>query len=411
MKVIRAGRLIDGTGAAVQHGRSVFIDDGHIVGIEAAGDPPSDAEVIDASEQTVMPGMIDGHVHLVFSAGAHPLGDLGVEDDQRLLLRSVAAARQALGAGVTTLRDLGGRGGVTFRLRDAIDDGLLRGPRILPAGSPITITGGHCHFLGLETDDEAGVRAAARSQLKAGATALKIMATGGRMTPGTNVGRAQFSVAELSAAVDEARRGGVPIAAHALGTAGIRAATEAGVDTIEHCSWLGAAPGIEFDESTAAQMAEKGIAAEPTLDTIVGPMKHIPEDRMSAGMREHVQLRVQIINALRRMVELGVPISTGTDAGVSWTPFDSLPLEMELLVNEVGMKPLQAIHSATGGAARALGLAASVGTVAVGRTADLIVVEGDPTTDITALRKVHLVLQAGQVVAQDGQVLDWVSRQ
>jgi imidazolonepropionase-like amidohydrolase len=406
MKVIRAGRLIDGTGAAVQHARSVFIDAGRIVGIESSGDLPGDAEVIDASGQTVMPGMIDGHVHLVFSAGPHPLGDLGVEDDQRLLLRSVAAARQALGAGVTTLRDLGGRGGVTFRLRDAIDDGLLRGPRILPAGSPITITGGHCHFLGLEADDEAGVRAAARSQLKAGATALKIMATGGRMTPGTNVGRAQFSVAELSAAVDEARRGGVPIAAHALGAAGIRTATEAGVDTIEHCSWLGATSGVEFDEATAAQMAEKSIAAEPTLDTIVGVMKHTPAESMSAGLREHITLRVEIVKALRRMVELGVPISTGTDAGVSWTPFDSLALEAELLVTEVGMKPLQAIHSATGGAARALGLGASVGTISPGLVADLIVVDGDPAADITALRQVRLVLRDGNVVARDGHVLD-----
>jgi len=406
LKVIRAGRLIDGTGAAVQHGQSVFIEDGRIVGIEASGDAPSEAEVIDVAESTLLPGLIDGHVHLVFSAGANPLGDLGVEDDQRLLLRSVAAARQALGAGVTTVRDLGGRGGVTFRLRDAINDRIVAGPRILAAGSPITITGGHCHFLGLEADDEVGVRAAARSQLKAGANCLKIMATGGQMTPGTNVGRAQFSVAELRAAVDEARRGGVPIAAHALGAAGISTATEAAVDTIEHCSWLGATAGVEFDEATAARMAEQGTAAEPTLDTIVGPMKHTPPDELSAGLREHITLRPQIIKAVRRMVQLGVPIVTGTDAGVSWTPFDSLALEIELLVTEVGMSPIQAIDGATGLAARALGLADTLGTIAVGRAADLIVVDGDPAVDICALRKVRLVVQAGKIVAKDGQVLN-----
>jgi imidazolonepropionase-like amidohydrolase len=329
-----------------------------------------------------------------------------VEDDQRLLLRSVAAARQALGAGVTTVRDLGGRGGVTFRLRDAIDDGLIAGPRILAAGSPITITGGHCHFLGLEADDEAGVRAAARSQLKAGANCLKIMATGGRMTPGTNVSRAQFSVTELRAAVDEARRGNVPIAAHALGTDGIRTATEAGVDTIEHCSWLGATAGVDFDDATAARMAEQGTAAEPTLDTIVGAMKHTPPEEQSAGLREHITLRPQIIKSLQRMVQLGVPIVTGTDAGVSWTPFDSLALEIELLVTEVGLSPVQAIHGATGLAARALGLADTLGTVAVGRAADLIVVGGDPAVDIGTLRNVRLVVQAGKIVAKDGQVLD-----
>jgi len=402
--VIRAGRLIDGSGAAVQNGRSVYVEDGRIVGIEPAGEAPADAEVIDASVSTVLPGLIDGHVHLVFSAGANPLGDLGVEDDQRLLLRSVAAARQALGAGVTTVRDLGGRGGVTFRLRDAITAGLITGPRILAAGSPITITGGHCYFLGLEADDEAGVRAAARSQLKAGANCLKIMATGGRMTPGTNVGRAQFSVAEIHAAVDEARRANVPIAAHALGTDGIRNATQAGVDTIEHCSWLGTTAGVEFDEATAAHMAEQGTAAEPTLDTIVGPMKNTASGDMSAGLREHITLRPEIIDCLRRMLQLGVPLVTGTDAGVSWTPFDSLAREIELLVTEVGMSPLQAIQSATGTAARALGLADRLGTVAVGRIADLIVVDGDPSMDIGALRQVRLVLQAGQVVARDGQV-------
>src|SRR5439155_10470702 len=141
-----------------------FIEDGRTLGIEATRDTPSEAEVIDAAESSLLPGLIVGHVHLVFSAGANPLVDLSVESDQRLLLRSVAAARKALGAGVTTVRDLGGRGGVTFRLRDAINDGLIAGPRILAAGSPITITGGHCHFLGLEADDEGGVRAGARSQ-------------------------------------------------------------------------------------------------------------------------------------------------------------------------------------------------------------------------------------------------------
>jgi imidazolonepropionase-like amidohydrolase len=123
-------------------------------------------------------------------------------------------------------------------------------------------------------------------------------------------------------------------------------------------------------------------------------------------MREHVTLRPKIIDAVRRMVQLGVPISTGTDAGVSWTPFDSLAVELEIFVNEVGMTPLQAIHSATGVAARALGLADTVGTIGVGRTADLIVVDGDPSVDIGAMRTVRLVLRDGTIVARDGHVLD-----
>src|SRR5207302_3515882 len=197
----------------------------------------------------------------------------------------------------TTVRDLGGRGGVTFRLRDAIANGLIAGPRILAAGSPITITGGHCHFLGLEADGEAEVRVAARRELKSGANCLKVMATGGRMTPGTNTGAAQYSVTEITAAVDEAKRAHTTIAAHALGTAGIRNATQAGVDTIEHCNWLGPDGGVQFDESVAVQMAEQSTALVPTL---------FPLQRAALAVRD------EVMRSMRRMVELGVPVAAGT---------------------------------------------------------------------------------------------------
>src|ERR687885_1622692 len=165
MQVIRAGRLIDGTGSPPRLDQAVYLEGSRIVALGPAKEIPSDADVVDLSGSTVLPGLIDCHVHLVFSHSEYPLGDLLAEDDQQLLLRGVAAARQALRAGITTVRDLGGRGGVTFRLRDAVATGLIAGPRILAAGSPITITGGHCHFLGLEADGEPAVRAAARGQL------------------------------------------------------------------------------------------------------------------------------------------------------------------------------------------------------------------------------------------------------
>jgi imidazolonepropionase-like amidohydrolase len=391
--MIRAGRLIDGTGAEARADQTLWIEDGLIVrgGPALESDGAQTDNVLDLRGLTVLPGLIDAHVHLVFSAGENALADVLAEDDQRLLLRSVIAARQALAAGITTVRDLGGRGGVTFRLRAAIDDGILVGPRILAAGSPITITGGHCHFLGLEADGEPAVRAAARGQLKSGANCLKIMSTGGRMTPGTNIAVAQYSVAEIQAAVEEARRGGVSIAAHGLGTDGIRNAVLAGVDTIEHCNWIGADGSVAFDASVAARMAEQGTGVVATLT----PLQRAPEP-----------IQTGVVAATRRMHEMGVPFVAGTDAGVSRVRFDSLAGELAILVRRIGLSPLQAIHAATGASARILGLDARLGTLEPGRVADLIAVEGEPDRDISTLRSVRVVVRNGRVVARDGVVVD-----
>jgi imidazolonepropionase-like amidohydrolase len=323
-----------------------------------------------------------------------------------LLLRAAANGRRALAAGITTVRDLGGRGGVTFVLRDAIRRGLTMGPRIVAAGSPITITGGHCYFLGLEADGEAAVRAAARRMLRDGASCLKIMATGGRMTPRSNVRLAQYTSQEIAAGVNEARRAGVSIAAHAIGTLGIRNAVEAGVDTVEHCSWLGEGVRLAYDEAVAVRMAECGISASPTLTPIKRSAETADPATLSPAMREHIALRPEWLGYLQRMRVLGVPFMAGTDAGVGGVPFDSLPSELELLVEEVGLSPVEAIHAATGHAATVLRLAEEIGTVAIGRRADLVAAEGDPTTDIRDLRRVHAVLQAGRLVARDRWLLE-----
>lgn len=380
MKVIHAGRLIDGTGSDVQIERAIYVEDGTVTRVGPASEIPPNVEVLDASQSTVLPGLIDCHVHLVFSAAENPLSDVLREDDQELLLRGVAAARQALSAGITTVRDLGGRGGVTFRLRNAIDSGLIAGPRIVAAGSPITITGGHCHFLGGEADGVSGVRIEARRELKAGANCLKIMATGGRMTPGTNTGRAQYTVEEIAAAVDEAQRAHVTVAAHALGTDGIRNAVMAGVDTIEHGNWLGADGSVQFDEGVAMMMAERRVAMDPTLTPL----------RRAAPV-----LREQVLDCMRRARALGVPFVTGTDAGVRLTPFNSLPDELEILVSDVGFSPLEAITAATGDSARAIGIGDRVGTLKAGQAADMLVVDGDPSQRITDLRAARMVIKGG----------------
>ena len=404
MLVVKAGTLIAGTDAPPVPGATVHIDRGVITAIAGPNDLPAGAEVLDWSGQTVLPGLIDCHVHLVFSAGANPLRDVLAEDDRALLLRAAQNARQALAAGITTVRDLGGRGGVTLTLRDAIAAGLVPGPRVLAAGAPLTITGGHCHFLGLEADTAEEVRKAARWQLKVGADCLKLMATGGRMTPGTNVRQPQYGVEELRAAVAEARRAEKTIAAHAIGTPGIRNAVAAGVDTIEHCSWVGPQAGLEFDERVAAEMAERGIYVDATLSPLAS-IATVDPSLLTAGQREHLQLREEQLGYHRRARALGVQFIAGTDAGVICTPFDRLADEIALLASLVGLSPLEAIHAATGRAARALGIAGEVGTIEVGRRADLIAVDGDPLRDLGALKRVRAVVQGGRLVARDGRVL------
>jgi imidazolonepropionase-like amidohydrolase len=389
MRVVRAGRLIDGTRADVQLDRALYVQDERIEDVSPGARIPENADVLDLREYSIFPGLIDAHVHLVFSCSTNALADVLADDDQILLLRSVTAGRQALRAGITSVRDLGGRGGVTFRLRDAIARGIVAGPRIQAAGSPITITGGHCHFLGAEADGEHAVRTTARTQLKAGANCLKIMATGGRMTPGTNTMVAQYTVAELAGAVEEAARAHVPLAAHALGTAGIRNATAAGVTTIEHCNWLGADGSIQFDEDIARQMAARDVAVVATLT---------PLQRSAPAVRDGVMY------CMRRMRELGVPFVAGTDAGVSLTPFDRLHRELEIMVDDVGFTPLEAIRAATGGAARVLGLS-TVGRLEPGCIADLVAVDGDPSVRIQDTSALRLVMKGGQTVAENGVLL------
>jgi imidazolonepropionase-like amidohydrolase len=404
MLVVKAGTLVDGTGASPRRGVQIYVRDGRIVDVGPSGDVPSGAQVLDFSEQAVVPGLIDCHVHLSFSAGVDPLADLLDEDDAALLLHAAANARTALAAGITTVRDLGDRGGVVRALRDGIARGIASGPRIVTAGSPITITGGHCHFLGLEADSKDDVRRVARRQIRDGVDCLKIMASGGRMTPGTNPKLPQYSVGQLRAAVDEARRAGLTIAAHALSARSIRRAAEAGVDTVEHCNWLDREEGLAFDESTAVLMAENGVAFDPTLTPVQGYVSADPAT-LSEVQRKAIEIRAELIGVFRRMLEIGVTMVAGTDAGTCRSTLDRLPGELELYVQQLGLTPVAAIATATGGAAEALGLSAEVGTVQPGRQADLTVVEGDPSVDIGVLKRARAVVQGGRLVAEHGRLL------
>jgi imidazolonepropionase-like amidohydrolase len=245
-----------------------------------------------------------------------------------------------------------------------------------------------------------------RWQVKNGVDCLKIMSTGGRMTPGTNPRVAQYTLGQLQAAVQEARRAKLTIAAHGHGTAGIRLAAQAAVDTIEHCSWLGDRDGeLEFDEQAARTMADNGVHVVPTTLPIYLGVFRDPAT-LTEGSRESLALRPQTLANYRRMRELGVRFAAGTDAGVTETIFDGLPYELQIWVDDLGFSPLEAIRGATGEAAEALNLAADRGTLTPGRLADLLVVDGDPTADIAALRNVRAVLKGGALAVDGTQVLD-----
>jgi imidazolonepropionase-like amidohydrolase len=402
--VIKADRLIDGTGADALDGVAVWVRDGRIRAVLGPGEVmpelPSDAEVVRAPGQSLLPGLIDTHVHLAFSGGEDPLADLLRDDDARLLLRATANAHVALAAGITTVRDVGDRRGVVISLRDAIHDGFLAGPRIVASGPPITVTGGHCHWLGLEADSVDEVRKSARTLQRMGADVFKVMATGGGMTAGSVSEEAAYSVEALSALVEEGRRLGKPVAAHARGTPGIRNAVDAGVTTIEHCSWLGRDGSVAFDEQVASDIVQKGIFVNATLGLAYLPMTDAWHATPNA--RQTAALLPRRLAALRRQVEMGTKMTAGTDAGIALTPFDVLVQNVGVMVEHLGLSPLQAIRAATGLSAESLRLDHEIGTLQVGKRADLVLVEGNPVEDIYALRRVRRVLQGGRTVAIDG---------
>src|SRR5215216_6169904 len=350
--VIDAGRLLDGTGTEPIDAARMVVEGERIREVGPASAvkmPDGDVDRVDFSELTVMPGLLDGHVHLNFSALPSTLPDILGEDNPRILLRAVHNAQLALRVGVTTVRDCGGRDLMPLKLRDAIAVGVLPGPRILAAGPAITVTGGHCYFFNGEVDSADEMRQLARKLAKAGVDFFKVMSTGGRMTPNTNVTAAQFTVEELTALVQEARRLSRKTTAHGHGTAGIRNAVAAGIDCIEHCTWVSEDDDtvVDYDPSVVDQMVKQGTYLSPTISpaqvvTDDGADPHLAEVR-----RRTRAMRPKIRDAQRDMLARGVKIIGSTDAGVANVPLDSMPGELEAAVEEFGLTRMQAITAAT----------------------------------------------------------------
>jgi imidazolonepropionase-like amidohydrolase len=381
-EVLTAPRLITGyetvtDGAVVISGALVqWAGPAHVLPEQYRGLPRSGYP-----DSTIMPGLIDSHVHLGFDGGPDPAARMQADTDEQQRALMLHSARELLGVGVTTARDLGARAYLAVAVRDAIAAGLAPGPRLVVAASPITTTGGHCWFMGGEADSVADLRRIVRTHSGRGTDLIKVMATGGLMTAGTAPGAPQYAVAQLAVIVEEAARAGQPVAAHAHGTEGISWAVEAGVSTVEHCSFVAETGQVQFSEPLAARMAEQGTFVCPTIN--VSTPRHSKVTGITFGAY------------VKELRDGGVRIIAGTDAGIFNTPHRQYVSGLEHMVR-LGLEPADVLVSATSAAAAALGLGAVTGRLAPGYAADLIVVDGDPRADIAALRQLRRVIARGQ---------------
>ena len=401
--LLKADRLIDGTGADPVPNAAVLIEDGRIAQIAAADAiplAPDDAvDVIEVSGGSIMPGFIEMHSHIHCSAELDAYTHITTESDEVFLMRAVGAVRAALASGVTTMRDLGARNQVAFPIKQAIDDGIIPGPRLIVAGTPITTTGGHCNSFGTEADTTADVVRAVRQQFKLGAGYIKIMATGGGFTPGTNVRAPQYSAETLKAAVQDAERLGLRVAAHCHASAGVRNCVEAGVHNLIHCSWLAEDPQrmYDYDPADADMIAEKGIWVDPTL--ALNRLNRLRGKQTGGSAMSDPQRRFEI---LRDMWDRGVKFVTGMDSGMTNARFGDFAYIPQVMVEEMWITPMEAIICATQTSAECLGIAHETGTIEAGKSADVVIVEGDPSADITALHNVDTIVAQGRVVKRAG---------
>lgn len=376
MTVLRAARLFDGT--TLTKDATVGIEGGRFV------EPSSSDDVVDLGDVTLLPGLIDTHQHLVFNGeGTLEEQVVGFSDDE-LQQRARGNALVALRAGITTIRDLGDRNYVTLPLRD--EPGL---PTILCSGPPLTITGGHCWYLNGECADADALVSMVQQHKERGCDVIKIMVTGGILTPTFPMWKSQFDRDDLRRLVDAAHAAGLPVAAHCHGLGGIHDAIAVGVDTLEHCTFFTENNMAEPDEVSVAMVADSGITVSATLGAVPG---FEPPPIIQANIDT-------LLRALADFVRRGGKLVVGTDAGIGpGKPHDVLPYAAIHLA-QVGMPTIDALQAMTSKSAAVIGLGDRKGRIAVGYDADLIAVAGNPVDDMEALHDLRAVYLRGQPVS------------
>ncbi len=384
MRIFRAGTVFDGE--TFRPGTEVLVDDeGQVIEVRPVQATPGAAQVVDHGPgTTLLPGLIDGHQHLSWGCTPNALNGIP-HDPAAQRAQAIANARRALAAGVTTVQDLGDSDYAVVEVRDDTK-GDLTLPRILASGPPITSPGGHCYFLTGAPTAPADLAAAVARRAERGVDVIKVMVSGGNVTPGSLPWESQFNEHALRVIVHAA---GLPVAAHAHAAEAVRACVEAGVHTVEHCTFM-TADGVDHDPALLRHLAASGIIVRTTPGSVPGG----PPPAAAIAARMH-----QIMHGLLALRESGARLVVSTDAGVGpGKPHDAMAYAV-LQFGVATQDPLGALRAATSRAADALGLADTCGRLVPGRAADLLVVRGDAVADLGALLEVQGVYREGELVA------------
>ena len=389
LTALRAAWLFDGTGSALIPDPLVVIDGGIIVAVGSGAPAPDGADLVDLGGAALLPGLVDTHVHLAFDASADPIAALAARSDEEALAAMIRAGQAALRGGVTTVRDLGDRDYLSLGLRG--QPGL---PTILAAGPPVTTPAGHCHYLGgAAKPTEAGVRAAVREHVERGVDVIKIMASGGTLTPGTYQHLAQFTPELLRAAVDEAHRLGLQVTAHAHAVAAIADGVSAGADGLEHVSFW-----TEDSVDAPAELIQL-IADRQTVVGLTVGMVPMPGLAPPPVVRARLPL---ILANMKRMYEAGALMVAGSDAGIGPVKPHDVVRHAPDQLREIGIGQAEALRMLTSVAAEVIGLGHRKGRIAPGFDADILAVDGDPIADPAALHRIRAVYARGAAVPDAG---------
>jgi imidazolonepropionase-like amidohydrolase len=400
--------LVDGNGGAPVASGAVHFADSRIAAVGPAAElgPATGAEW-DFREHTLIPGLIDVHTHLTLAGDGRSYEEMSRDPDELLVLAGVRNLQRHLRAGVTTLRDNGARNRTAFLLREGLERGYYAGPRLLLSGRPITCTGGHFSWCNEVADGEDELRRAVRRLVHEGADHIKIMTSGGG-TRGTDPGLASYSVDELRAVVHEAHAFGRLTVAHCRAKESMVRAVNAGLDLMEHAEFLDPDGVMRYDPKLAEMMRDAGIYVSPTLQAFGYPAilrLQAKREQSSLTRAEEAQLaqiepRLEThLDHFRRMLDAGLRerMVTGSDSGCGELAFGHLDYDLQLFANG-GLTPHEALQAATRIAANAIGRGDELGTLAPGKLADLVVVDGDPTRDVGALSRVVAVFLGGERV-------------